>query len=114
MILFLRDFGFLVMLSFGSRRCLLSCLLFTISPSSYQLFTESNPYWQQAISTKMQALEKNCTWNLVDLLPGKSIVGSRPTRSRLRPMVQLSTTELVLWLGVSPRSMKLAIKKPLP
>lgn len=35
----------------------------------------SHPEWQQAMSEELQALEKNDTWDSVDLPMGKSLLG---------------------------------------
>ena len=35
------------------------------------------PEWRQAIFEEIKALEKNCTWGLVDLLRGKTKVGCK-------------------------------------
>ena len=35
------------------------------------------PEWREAIFKEMKALEKNCTWELVDLSRGKTIVGCK-------------------------------------
>ncbi|GLT38346.1 hypothetical protein SLA2020_126020 [Shorea laevis] len=42
-------------------------------PQSYQE-TFSDPFWQQAMSDELQALNKTCTWDLVDLPIEKPLV----------------------------------------
>ena len=36
-----------------------------------------DPKWKAAINSKLQALEANKTWSIVDLPPGKSLVGCK-------------------------------------
>ncbi|GKV15182.1 hypothetical protein SLEP1_g25984 [Rubroshorea leprosula] len=43
-------------------------------PQSYQE-TSFNPLWQQAMEDELQALENTRTWDLVDLLTEKSLIG---------------------------------------
>ncbi|KAM1221425.1 hypothetical protein ACFX2J_009089 [Malus domestica] len=47
-----------------------------VEPNTFQ---EANliPYWRKAMFEELQALEENCTWNIVQLPPGKKAVGSR-------------------------------------
>ncbi|GKV26674.1 hypothetical protein SLEP1_g35932 [Rubroshorea leprosula] len=45
-------------------------------PQSYQE-ASSNPLWQQAMQDELQALENTCTWDLVDLLAEKSLIGCK-------------------------------------
>lgn len=43
-------------------------------PTTYRE-ASSNPLWQQAMTNELQALDRACTWELVDLPPGKSLIG---------------------------------------
>ncbi|GKU89225.1 hypothetical protein SLEP1_g3391 [Rubroshorea leprosula] len=48
-------------------------------PSSHptQQEASSNPFWQQAMQDELQALDKTRTWDLVDLLVEKPLVGCK-------------------------------------
>ncbi|KAG5521631.1 hypothetical protein RHGRI_034005 [Rhododendron griersonianum] len=45
-------------------------------PHSYRE-ASSNPLWQQAMAEELQALDKTHTWDIVDLLPSKTPIGSK-------------------------------------
>ena len=45
-------------------------------PCSYRE-AQTNPLWQQAMNDELQALAKTHTWDLVDLPPGKTIIGCK-------------------------------------
>ncbi|KAG5547345.1 hypothetical protein RHGRI_013130 [Rhododendron griersonianum] len=45
-------------------------------PHSYRE-ASSNPLWQQAMEEELQALDNTNTWNIVDLPPGKTPIGSK-------------------------------------
>ncbi|KAG5542352.1 hypothetical protein RHGRI_022032 [Rhododendron griersonianum] len=45
-------------------------------PHSYRE-ASSNPLWQQAMAEELQALDKTHTWDIVDLPPGKTLIGSK-------------------------------------
>ncbi|PSS08272.1 Endonuclease, partial [Actinidia chinensis var. chinensis] len=53
-----------------------STVLAQYEPRSYRE-ASTNPLWQQAMTEELQALDRTHTWDLVDLPPGKSIIGCR-------------------------------------
>lgn len=53
-----------------------STVLAQYEPRSYREAC-TNPIWQQAMSEELQALDKTHTWDIVDLPPGKSVIGCR-------------------------------------
>ncbi|KAG5542353.1 hypothetical protein RHGRI_022032 [Rhododendron griersonianum] len=53
-----------------------STILSQHEPHSYRE-ASSNPLWQQAMAEELQALDKTHTWDIVDLPPGKTLIGSK-------------------------------------
>jgi Reverse transcriptase (RNA-dependent DNA polymerase) len=56
--------------------CFLSAILPLHEPKSYQE-ASSDPRWREAMAEELAALEKMKTWNLVNLPPGKAVVGCK-------------------------------------
>ena len=38
---------------------------------------QGHPFWEDAMKSEIQSIEKNATWELVDLLVGKNVVGTK-------------------------------------
>jgi hypothetical protein len=53
-----------------------SAILSLYEPHTYREAC-TNPFWQQAMTEELQALEKTHTWDLVDLPHGKSVIGCK-------------------------------------
>ncbi|CAN0886875.1 Retrovirus-related Pol polyprotein from transposon TNT 1-94 [Linum grandiflorum] len=45
-------------------------------PSHYR-FAKGDPQWEAAMQVEFQALEENCTWDVMPRIPGLSVIGSR-------------------------------------
>ena len=52
-------------------------LLATLHEHQSYRKASSNPLWQAAMTEEFDALSRNCTWDLVDLPPDKSVVGCK-------------------------------------
>ena len=92
----------------------LHCFSTLASLQEPQIFREasSNPLWQQPMKEELDALHKTGTWDLVDLLSGKSvIVVNGIIRSRLSRMALLTATRLALLPGVLLRSLGLIMRR---
>ena len=67
------------------------------------------------MSTKMEALEKNKTWDIVELPKGKNLVGCKWVfaMKNIRQMSQSKDTKQALLLRDMPRLLEWIIQRPL-
>ncbi|OIS96040.1 hypothetical protein A4A49_58616, partial [Nicotiana attenuata] len=57
-------------------QCYLSSFSAQVEPRNFQEATQDDK-WIKAMQQKIQALEENKTWEVVDLPPGKQTIGSK-------------------------------------
>jgi hypothetical protein len=72
----------------------------------------TNPLWQNAMSEELNALSKTHTWDLVDVPPGKTVVGCKWVyKIKTKSDGSISDTRHILWQRGSIRSMVLIMRR---
>ena len=69
------EFRHFVLITICHHSCSFIASLDSLSLSNTIREALSHPGWRSAMVEEMQALDDNCTWNLVQLLVGKKTIG---------------------------------------